>query len=141
MSIEEKIRQLAEAQAVNERARAELGQILADLPISGYGRLEYEEEEWGVDVHWHTPKNVIFSAHSLIPHECTEDCEQFCEQVWDYEPLRAEWLIKAVFQLFIERIEELERGTEVINAACAIFGSPKAGIGQLKEAVRAYESK
>ena len=34
-----------------------------------------------------------------------------------------------------------EEAARVVLAACAMFQSPKAGIGQLKEAVRAYEDK
>lgn len=34
---------------------------------------------------------------------------------------------------------EVMRGMPIIETACAMFNSPKAGIGQLKVAVRAYE--
>ena len=142
--LEDRIKQYTEAHAYNEEARGKLGQILADLPISDHGRLEFYRpgEGWGVEVYWHTPKNVVFSAHNLRPHICTEDCDRMCDAEWDRKPITVNDLSSAIDQLFIEHITELERGTAVINTAIAMFLLPKAdrtGIGQLKAVMRAYE--
>ena len=124
--LEDRIKQYTEAHAYNEEARAKLGQILAYLPISGYGRFEFcrPEEGWGVEVCWHTPANVVFSANNLVPHRCTEDCDRPCDVEWDRKPLTAGELTSAIVQLSIERVKELDKATEVFNAAIAMFGRP-----------------
>jgi hypothetical protein len=58
------------------------------------------------------------------------------------DPLVPMETAKRVIAALVKAVHiEIVAQEPIIEAACAMFDSPKAGISQLKEAVRAYEEK
>jgi hypothetical protein len=139
-SIEDHIEELAKLQATNEQARRDLAVALAELPVSNHGKFEWHDEDWGVEVHWNTLKEMyVFSAHSLVPHKCDDecnfpDCYTWVEKGWDYVPLKPEDLTRAIFAAFQARLSDLKDENErLINAVRSFQKKEPGSIRGLKD--------